>query len=424
MIRHSFLLLVLLFPLLSAAAFTDHFTKASLRLDYYHSGDAQHELVTFAALKWEPVYGGSQTNLVDTFDYGQYMVRVEEKATGKLIYSRGYCTLFNEWRTTDEAKKLKRSFRESVVCPFPLMEVNVRIMARDSLACWYELFSMEVNPKSVMISYEPIIDVDTVCIHRGGDPSSQVDVVFLAEGYTKWEMDKFIEDCKRFKSYLLGAQPFKDHMADFNIWAVMAQSQSSGTDKPTRGRWKNTVFSSHFNTFGTERYLTCDDYWTIRDYVAAVPCDQIVLMVNDDEYGGGGIYNFMTVATVDSKSADFLLIHEFGHAFAGLGDEYYTSDVAVEDFYPAHIEPWEPNITTLVDFDTKWKDMLDPTTPIPTKVDKDNINKLGVFEGAGYKAEGVYRPRYDCTMKSVRYDYFCPVCQRAMVRMIDFYSHE
>jgi hypothetical protein len=105
-----------------------------------------------------------------------------------------------------------------------------------------------------------------------------------------------------------------------------------------------------------------------------------------------------------------------------LADEYYTSDVAYQDFYSLDVEPLDPNLTTLVDFDSKWKDMVENGTPIPTANTEKYEDVLGAFEGGGYVEKGIYRPKQDCTMKSIVVDNFCPVCKRAIVQMIDFYT--
>ena len=106
-----------------------------------------------------------------------------------------------------------------------------------------------------------------------------------------------------------------------------------------------------------------------------------------------------------------------------LADEYSGSGSASEDFYETDKEPWEPNITTLVSFDKKWKDMLLPGTPVPTPDTDEWKGKVGVFEGAGYMENGVYRPYIDCSMNVVRFNNFCPVCKRSISRMIEFYCH-
>ena len=201
-----------------------------------------------------------------------------------------------------------------------------------------------------------------------------------------------------------------------------AASKQSGTDLPGKDIWKNTLFDSHFYTFGTERYLNTVNNKQVRDVAANAPYDQIYILVNSSKYGGAGIYNYYSICTADDKNSNFVFTHEFGHAFAGLGDEYYTSDVSVEDFYDLKSEPWEPNLTTLVGFDKKWKALVEEGTPIPTPATKEFKNKTGVFEGGGYVEKGVYRPALDCSMKSVKYDYFCEVCTRAIIQMVEFYA--
>ncbi|MEO8399043.1 MAG: M64 family metallopeptidase, partial [Ignavibacteriaceae bacterium] len=208
----------------------------------------------------------------------------------------------------------------------------------------------------------------------------------------------------------------------FNILGIEAPSEESGTDIPPKNIWKKTLFMTKFYTFDLDRYLMTIDNKDIRDAASNVPYDQIVLLVNTEMYGGGAIYNHYSVAVSDNNYSEYIFIHEFGHGFASLGDEYYDSDVAYKDFYSSDVEPLDPNLTTLVNFDSKWKDLVDPSTPIPTPVEDKYIDKVGAFEGGGYVEKGVYRPAYDCTMKSISINNFCPVCKRAIQQMIDFYS--
>ena len=231
-----------------------------------------------------------------------------------------------------------------------------------------------------------------------------------------------MDDAQRFKDYLLKCAPYSSLADKINIWVVPAASKQSGTDIPGKEIWRNTLFDSHFYTFGTERYLNTVNNKQVRDVAANAPYDQIYILVNSSKYGGAGIYNYYSICTADDKNSNFVFTHEFGHAFAGLGDEYYTSDVSVEDFYDLKSEPWEPNLTTMVDFDKKWKTLVEEGIPVPTPATKEFKDKTGVFEGGGYVEKGVYRPSLDCSMKSVKYDYFCEVCTRAIIQMVEFYA--
>jgi hypothetical protein len=257
-------------------------------------------------------------------------------------------------------------------------------------------------------------------LQYNGDPAEKVDLVFLPEGYTAEEMDKFDADARRFMEAMFQTAPFDARRNDFNVWAIHLISEESGTDKSGEGIFRNTALNSGFYTFGLQRYLTTPDIKSIRDAVWDVPCDAIVILVNSKTYGGGGVYNFYAIGTADNARTIAVFMHEFGHSFAGLADEYFQSDVAYNDFYNLNIEPWEPNLTTLVDFNAKWKNMLLPNVPIPTPTDGEYAGNLGVFEGGGYVTKGMYRPMNHCLMRD--YAPFCPACVNTILRMIDFIS--
>jgi len=235
-------------------------------------------------------------------------------------------------------------------------------------------------------------------------------------------MNDFKEDCNKLSEYLFNCSPYKENKDKFNIWGIEAPSLESGTDIPKDDIWKKTVVNSTFYTFDLDRYLMTTDNKKLRNLAANVPYDQIFILVNSDKYGGGSIYNLYSVSTSKNKFTEFTITHEFGHGFVSLADEYYTSDVAYQDFYDLEVEPLDPNLTTLVDFDSKWKDLVDEKTPIPTPSTEEYKDKVGAFEGGGYVEKGICRPCQDCTMKSITINNFCPVCKRAIQQMIDFYS--
>ena len=257
---------------------------------------------------------------------------------------------------------------------------------------------------------------------NSGDPSVNVDIVIIPEGYTEDEMESFNKDCEHFADYLFNASPFRENREKFNIWGIEAPSLESGTDIPKEDIWKKTLVNSSFYTFDLERYVMTYDNKTLRNVASNAPYDQIYVLVNSDKYGGGSIYNHYSMSVTGNKYFEFIVTHEFGHGFASLADEYYTSDVAYQDFYPLDVEPTDPNLTTLVDFEIKWKDMVADGTPIPTPDTDEYKNKVGAFEGGGYREKGIYRPAHDCTMKSLKVDNFCPVCKLTIQQIIDFYS--
>lgn len=404
-----------------AQNFEQYFTEGVLRFDYYHIGNAESEWISEDQLFEEPFWGGSKVNLIDTFDFGNYKFEVYDSSSNELIYSRGYSTLFSEWRHTAEANEITEKFSETIRFPFPKSTVNVKFYNRTWEQTWELSYQAYVDPNSDWIVHARSVITDNEKIHGKRCPEEALDVVFIAEGYTVKEQRKFIKDTKRFKKYLLESDLFKEVPDEINIWIIPTISQESGTDDPNQGIWKSTVFDAHFNTFGTDRYLNTIQNKKIRDFASNVPYDQIYLLVNSEKYGGAGIFNTYSICTVDNKQSEFVFVHEFGHAFAGLADEYYTSDVVVTGMYNFEAEPWEANITTLVDFDSKWKDMLDSSTPIPTPIEKGQEELIGVFEGGGYSASGIYRPRLDCSMKSARNNYYCPVCTKAFGDMLEFY---
>jgi hypothetical protein len=420
--KKIFFLSLLALTIGAQAQFKDNFRNKTLRIDYIHSGSAEAEYYVFDTLYIEKYWGGSTANLIDEFDYGNHKFEVYDAATNELLYSRGFSSLFREYQATPEGETSCKAFDETIVLPFPKNAVNIVFFSRLEDMSWRKEFILPVDPKTRNIQKNDRKKFKASKVHYSGKPNEKLDIVIIAEGYTAEEMEKFDQDCERFKGYILESAPYKQNMDKINIWAVRSISEESGTDLPGEDIWKNTVVGTNFYTFGSERYLTTEDMISVRDVAANAPYDQIFILVNHEKYGGGGIYNYYSLGTSDNSAGDFLFQHEFGHAFAGLGDEYYTSDVAVEDFYPLDIEPWEPNITTLSDFDSKWKNMVSSSTPVPTPADDKYKTTVGVYEGAGYVAKGVYRPYIDCTMKSVIYDAFCPVCTRGIQRMIDFYA--
>lgn len=399
--------------------FGEYFSKKSLRIDFALSGNAQSQSAAIQQIREEPVWAGPIKNLIDQFNYGGYYINIYDKTSNKLIYSRGFNTLFEEWRTTGQANTETQSWTNSISIPYPNATILLEISARDKNDMqFHPLLKTEIDPTSIFIDRGKLKENKTSQIQYKGDPSQKVDLVFLAEGYTKTEQEKFIADAKRFTESLFKTPPFDTRQNDFNVWAVDLISEDSGTDISGKGVFKNTALNSGYYTFGIDRYLTTPDMKSIRNAVWNVPCDAIFILVNTDTYGGGGMYNFYAMGTADNQRTQVVFVHEFGHSFAGLADEYFSSEVAYQDFYNLNYEPWEPNITTLADFDKKWKDLLPANTPIPTPLNDTSRDQAGVFEGGGYLAKGIYRPMDHCMMRD--YAPYCPACSRAILRMIDF----
>jgi hypothetical protein len=418
--------LILLIICISATSeagvnFDKYFTDKTLRFDFMLAGNNVNTRVYAVGLKKEPTWGGSVTNLIDEQNYGNYRYEIYDSLSNTLIYSRGFSTLFQEWQTTAEAKKIERSFYEVATFPFPKNKIKFILKQRELNGLFTPLYESIIDPSDYFIRIEKTLNTNVMQIVSSGDPHTSVDIAFVAEGYTLAEMGKFISDVIRISDILFAEAPFNHYKNKFNIWAVEAVSEESGTDIPGEGIYKNTAVNSSFYTFDVARYLTTLDIKSVNDFAATVPHDNIVVLINSDRYGGGGVYNYYTGTTVDNSLSPKVFIHEFGHAFAGLADEYYTSDVAYEDFYPPNVEPWEPNITTLVNFDVKWEKLITKNTPVPTPEKEPYMDKTGLFEGGGYSAKGIYRPEFDCRMKSNGPKGYCTVCRNAIKDMIELY---
>jgi len=404
----------------SDAQFGKYFTDKTLRLDFYHCGNSETEQYYFDELIQEPYWAGSLNNLIDTHSFGNQLIEVHAADTGELIFSRGYCTLFGEWQTTPEAKTTNCCYPESVVMPFPREKVVVSIQSRNRKGVFEKKFEYAVDPKSYFIKKEreklPVFDI----VHSG-DPNKKVDIVLLPEGYTENQRDLFTADCQKFADEFFKYAPYSQNKDKFNIRGVWAPSKDAGPDIPGQNIWNKTRLNGSYYTFDSERYLMVKDFQGVRDVAGNAPYDYIYILANTDKYGGGAIYNFYGISAAHHENeTGKIYTHEFGHLFAGLGDEY-VGGVTYSEFYPADVEPWEPNLTTLVGFDKKWKSMLPEGTVIPTPTKDRNAEKLGVYEGGGYVSKGVYRPWINCLMNNLHtIDVFCPVCSKSIQEMIDF----
>ncbi|HDQ44241.1 MAG TPA: peptidase M64 [bacterium] len=452
-------------PAEPAWQFEDYFIDQTLRIDYDHTGTALQDIYAFDEAYLEPYWAGSRTHLIDTLDLGAYLFTVQDHPTRTLLYSRGFCSIFGEWRTTEEARTRSRSFSESLRFPMPKREVRITIHARDRNNRFQEVWSLDLDPSAPeIIRTDFFRDVTVRTLMHHGPSDKKVDLLILPDGYTGHEIKKFIGDAKRMTRILFDTSPFREHKTDFNVRVIEAPSADSGIDDPAKGVYRDNILSSSFNSFGSDRYILSYDNKTIRKLASRAPYDFLYILVNSEKYGGGGIFNLYATCIPDNLWSDYIFVHEFGHLFAGLGDEYYTSDVAYAEFYPRDVEPWEPNITALLDPDAlKWKSLVDPDTPIPTPWDKsvfDSANaayqrqrleipagsrrdslglahqrwihefnrtrpywgRVGAFEGSGYASEGLYRPSIDCRMFSRSQTGFDPVCTRAIIRVIRFYT--
>ncbi len=422
---NTVMLTVLIIGSLSAGSnikYDNYFLHQTLRIDYYHTGTSSTEQILFKELRKEQFWGGSITNLTDKFGYGNYMVKVFDIKTETLIYSYCFCSLFEEWQFTEEAKNSNKGFPESLIVPFPKNKVRVelysRVFADNSFAKIYEI---NIEPTDITINSEKTVNAEVKRIHYSATSDKALDLVFIGDGYTKDELNEFYSEVNSTVEYLFSIAPFNLLKDKINVWAIGAISTESGTDVPQDGIWKSTAMNCNFNTFGSDRYLTSSDFHSIRNYAALAPCDQICVLVNTDIYGGGGIYNFWSITSAKNEYRNEVFAHELGHALGALGDEYYTSEVATEDIYNKNTEPYQSNLTTLVNFENKWKDLVAADVKIPTEVKADNYKVVGAYEGGGYQAKGIYRPYINCKMKALDSD-FCPVCQRTLVEIIKYCS--
>ena len=407
------------FKVKSQVEYDKYFTDNQLRIDYYLFGNADTVSYALDKLVKEPKWGGPRTQLIDEMNYGMYFFEVTLPDSDLVLYSHGYNLLFGEWQTTDEATKISKGFHESVVMPFPKESVEVTFYSKNYNLELMEQMKIIVEPNDYFIKPAPKLPYAIFNVYGNFPTEKAVDIVLLPDGYTEKDMGKFVKDCEFFVKSLFSYAPYDRYQNSFNVRAVMVPSQDSDITMPGDGLYRNTALSCSFWTFDSERYCMTYDNETMKTLAGQVPYDQIYILANTKKYGGGGIFNSYCVSTTGNSYSSDVIIHEFGHGFAGLADEYAYEGT---DNYPLDVEPWEPNITTLVNFDSKWKDMLGKKTPVPTPVENKYEKTVGVYEGAGYQMIGIYRPMIDCLMRTFDGDKFCPVCERAIERMIKHYT--
>ncbi|HEX8721950.1 MAG TPA: IgA Peptidase M64 [Pyrinomonadaceae bacterium] len=443
-------------------------TPRTMRLDFYHTGDASGEVFSLDRVVVEPLpWPGNPRRAVDDTNLGKYLFEVRDGATGRVLFSRGFSSIYGEWETTDEAKTLRRTFHESLRFPAPDSPVRVSLKKRDAKNAFREVWVVGLDPKDIFIDRStPKPPAPLVEIRRSGDPAAKVDFLIIGDGYTAAESAKFERDARRMTEVLFATSPFREHRDDFNVWGLCPPAAESGVSRPSTGVYRDSPLGASYDAFGSERYVLTFDNRALRRAASFAPYEFVEILVNNRTYGGGGIHNLYSTVAVDNAWANYVFVHEFGHHFAGLADEYYTSAVA---YAPAaeRVEPWEPNVTALLDpARLKWRDLVAKDTPVPTPWEKENFEaysrdiqqrrrqirserkpeeemealfreelrheqqmfgrekyarRVGAFEGANYEARGFYRPEVDCIMFS-RTDHFCAVCRRAIERVIDLYA--
>lgn len=421
MCRIFFTLIVSLFYTTLVSAQQNYFdTGASIRYDFELSGDASSVEVVHVQSKHLAQWGGSATRHIDTQNLGSYSFQLFDLKSGRLIFQKGFSPLFQEWQTTAEALTKKRSFYQALFFPVPLQDVRLVINERAENNLWTGIFADTLRVDDYFIVHENPRKYPSTDLRQNGHPHNKIDILILAEGYREEEMDQFVLDAGRLTDSLFNAEPFASYADRFNVRAIKVPSLESGTDVPGEKIYRNTAFNAHFYTFDSPRYLTTSDMKALYDAVDGFAWDHLYLLVNTPRYGGGGMYNFLSVCSSDNEQSPFVFCHEFGHGFAGLGDEYYTSSTSYEVFYSKTAEPWEPNLTTLVNFDSKWKSMLSENIPVPTPRSDKYSGLVGVFEGGGYEPKGIFSPVMSCWMKERIAGKFCPVCEKAIREVILF----
>ncbi len=456
----------LLLAALPAAA-----AQRTLRVDYHHTGDATREVFSLDRVVLEPLeWPGHPSRALDDTNLGKYLFEVVDRATNRVLYSRGFASIYGEWETTGEAREMARTFHESLRFPAPESPVRVALKKRDARNDFREVWSVVVDPKDMFVDTSaapapgPLLELE-----KNGPPAAKVDFLILGDGYTAAERPKCERDSRRLMEVLFAHEPFKRRRGDFNVWGLCPAAAESGISRPSTGVYRRSPAGATYDAFGSERYVLTFENRALRDLAAHAPYEFVEILTNTRTYGGGGIFGLYGTVAADSLWAPYVFIHEFGHHFAGLADEYYTSDVAYE---PAadRLEPWEPNVTALLDTAAlKWRDLVEAGTPFPTPWQKEafeaqaraiqaerrriraerrpedemdalflrqraaeskllaaepHAGKVGAFEGAMYEARGYFRPQVDCVMFTRNEVPFCAVCQRAIERVIDLYSGE
>jgi len=407
-----------------AQKFEDYFVNKSIRVDYIFAGNSSAQQIYLDELSALPQWAGRKTHLNEVPLKGNGQIIMKDIKTQQVIYKTSFSSLFQEWITTDEAKQIAKSFENSFVLPYPKDSVEVVALLFDSYGKETSKLKHIIDPKDILIHQKESAHIPYKYIIQNGDYSQCIDIAILAEGYTEKEMQQFYADAEIACQSLFEHEPFKSMKSKFNVVAVASPSTDSGVSIPKDRSWKKTAFSSHFDTFYSERYLTTSRVKQIHNALAGIPYEHIIVLANTKQYGGGGIFNAFTLTTAHHPLFRPVVVHEFGHSFGGLGDEYFYEDDVMNDTYPKSVEPWEPNITTLVNFSTKWKSLLNTSTPIPTPVDKKDKYRIGVYEGGGYSSKGIYRPAYDCRMRTNDCAEFCPACQDALRKLILFYTEK
>lgn len=408
----------------SAQDFDTYFDNQTLRVNFILGGDANHSEILIQDFQSTPQWYGKRTHLPEIPVEGNAQYELKDRKTGKTIYKNSFSTLFQEWQTYPEAKTTHRSFENVVLLPMPKDTANLTISLRNNRRETVKTITEMIVPTDILIKRRHNKTTPYKILQSAADTTKCIRIAFLAEGYKEDEMTKFVADAQTATDAIFSHEPFKKYKNRFNVIAVKSPSQDSGTSVPHKGEWKDTALGSNFDTFYSERYLTTLNLNKVHDWLAGTPYEHIIILVNTDVYGGGGILNFYNLASTGHKYYKPVTVHEFGHSFAGLADEYAYESEPLE-MYPKDIEPWEANITTLADFKGKWENLIEKGTPVPTPTSKKSEvikNRVGLFQGAGYDTKNVYRGVQDCRMRTNANPEFCIVCRNALEKIIKFYT--
>jgi len=408
----------------NAQEFNKWFSDSTLRLCYTFAGDANKQKIYVDELRQSPRWYGKRQHMSEVPLMGNGDIVARDRKSGAVIYRHSFSSLFQEWVCTDEAKKTSKAFENVFLMPTPLDTTDVTVTLRDAHQQVTATMTHTVVPSDILIVRDGEKNVTPyTTLQAAKDSTRCIRVAFVAEGYTAEEMDQYVARCREAMDAMFNHEPFKSMRDRFNMVAVLSPSRDSGVSVPRNNDWRDTALGSHFDTFYSNRYLTTLHLKTLHNLLAGIPYEHVIILANTDTYGGGGIYNSYTLTYTGGQHFRPVVVHEFGHSFAGLADEYpYGND---DPQYFSDTEPWEPNLTTLKDFASKWQDMVPKGTKIPTplsKEEEDNTDHVGVYEGGGYLEKGVYRPVPNCRMRTNKVPEFCPVCKRHIERLIDFYT--
>jgi len=409
------------FSLLYAQDFDVYFLDKTIRINYLHFGNASEEKIEIKDFYAGGYWTGTRKHLNNPPKYGNILFEVLDSVTNRLLFAKTYSTLFDEYKTIEEAENKIAYFEECINMPYPKKTVLLKFTSISRKLEYVEKLTAYFNPNTAKI--HPFQKTfETIELYIGGKSENCLDILFIPDGYTMRDSVELNKDLHRFANYIMECSPYKEHKKYVNIRAIKGFSEESGISDPNKNEYRKTLLNSSYNVLNLDRYLMVLNVWQMYDIADDAPFDAIVILCNSPKYGGGGIYNFYATVNNNHDASNYVIVHELGHSIAGLGDEYYTSEVSVREFYPEGIEPMEPNLTTLTDFEKKWQNMLPKNIPIPTPEDAKYDTKLGVFEGGGYVKKGVYRPFMHCTMKEIIYNNFCQVCKKALIDTFEYYA--